>query len=70
MITNLVLLQEQAQAGGNGIGSIVMIVALIAIFNVIKNAPVRGHRSGRVKMALAFALSGMEERPCEFLIVC
>lgn len=32
MITNLVLLQEQAQAGGNGIGSIVMIVALIAIF--------------------------------------
>ena len=32
MITNLVLLQEQAQAGGNGIGSIVMIVALITIF--------------------------------------
>ena len=32
MITNLVLLQEQAQAGGAGVMNIVMIVALIAIF--------------------------------------
>lgn len=32
MITNLVLLQEQAQAGSAGVMNIVMIVALIAIF--------------------------------------